>query len=339
MGLLLPLVLCALAAGCGATSPPQPTLRSLLLLSHGCNSSYVLDVADLVLQEINRDQKDGYVLSLNRVNDVREHRQVYGQCKAIFYINKARRIHYLPAYNCTLRPVSRREIVMTCPDCPTPSNVSDTKVLETVTESLAKYNKGRTSKQYSLVKVTKASFQWVFGPACFVEYLIKESPCTTSQAGSCTLQPPDSEPVGICHGSLGERGPEKFVSVSCNFFKSQAPTPGGANSTAHQADPTKVEESQQENTASAKAVPKGSVQHLPELGDKPEGSPETDPVEAFPVQVDLTTNPQGELLDISFLFPDSMEKEVVVLPFPSKEQRSAECPGPARGSSLLVLPP
>uniref|UniRef100_A0A8C3X8X8 Fetuin B n=1 Tax=Catagonus wagneri TaxID=51154 RepID=A0A8C3X8X8_9CETA len=311
MGLLLPLVLCALAAGCGATSPPQPTLRSLLLLSHGCNSSYVLDVADLVLQEINRDQKDGYVLSLNRVNDVREHRQA----------------------------ISRREIVMTCPDCPTPSNVSDTKVLETVTESLAKYNKGRTSKQYSLVKVTKASFQWVFGPACFVEYLIKESPCTTSQAGSCTLQPPDSEPVGICHGSLGERGPEKFVSVSCNFFKSQAPTPGGANSTAHQADPTKVEESQQENTASAKAVPKGSVQHLPELGDKPEGSPETDPVEAFPVQVDLTTNPQGELLDISFLFPDSMEKEVVVLPFPSKEQRSAECPGPARGSSLLVLPP
>ena len=33
--------------------------------------------------------------------------QVYGQCKAIFYINKARRIFYLPAYNCTLRPGKR----------------------------------------------------------------------------------------------------------------------------------------------------------------------------------------------------------------------------------------
>uniref|UniRef100_A0A480SUZ7 Fetuin-B isoform 1 n=1 Tax=Sus scrofa TaxID=9823 RepID=A0A480SUZ7_PIG len=377
MGLLLPLVLCALAVGCGATSPPQPLPpTSSLLLSHACNSSYVLDVVNLVLQEINRNQKDGYVLSPNRVSDVREHRQgdlgslfyltldviesschvlskmswkdcgltpfhesEYGQCKAIFYINKARRIHYLPAYNCILRPVSPGQLVTLCPDCPTHVNMSDTKVLEAATKSLEEFNKRRTSKKYSLVKVTRALFQWVFGPAYFVEYLIKESPCTKSQASSCALQPPNPEPVGICSGSRSERGPEKFVSVRCSFFKSQAPTPGDAYSTASRGDPTKVEEPQQESTASAKPVPKGSVQHLPGLGDKPKGSPETGPEEAFPVRVDLTSNPQGEPLDVSFLFPEPVEKDLVVLPFPSREWRSAECPGPARVSTPLVLPP
>lgn len=33
----------------------------------------------------------------------------------------------------------------------------------------------------------------MFGPAYFVEYLIKESPCTKSQASSCALQPPNPE--------------------------------------------------------------------------------------------------------------------------------------------------
>lgn len=30
--------------------------------------------------------------------------QVYGQCKAMFHMNKPRRVLYLLAYNCTLRP-------------------------------------------------------------------------------------------------------------------------------------------------------------------------------------------------------------------------------------------
>ncbi|XP_061049278.1 fetuin-B isoform X2 [Eubalaena glacialis] len=347
MSLLLPLALCTLAACCGAAPPPQPAPSPSPLLSLACNSSYVLDIANFVLQDINRDRKDGYVLSLNRVSDAREHRQeVYGQCKAIFYINKARRIFYLPAYNCTLRPVSRSEISMMCPDCPSssPYDLSDPRFLETATESLAKYNNKSPSKQYSLVKITKTSSQWVFGPAYFVEYLIKES-CTKSQASSCALQPPNSVPVGICHGSLREQDSEKSVSVTCDFFKSQAPTPRGENSTVDQrpVNLSRVEEPQQKNTAptnsSAKAVPKGSVQYLPDLDNKPKGSQGMGPVEAFPVQLDLTTDPQGEPLDVSFLFLEPMEEKLVVLPFPSKEQRSAECPGPAQKDNPLILPP
>ncbi|XP_061049279.1 fetuin-B isoform X3 [Eubalaena glacialis] len=319
MSLLLPLALCTLAACCGAAPPPQPAPSPSPLLSLACNSSYVLDIANFVLQDINRDRKDGYVLSLNRVSDAREHRQ---------------------------EVISRSEISMMCPDCPSssPYDLSDPRFLETATESLAKYNNKSPSKQYSLVKITKTSSQWVFGPAYFVEYLIKES-CTKSQASSCALQPPNSVPVGICHGSLREQDSEKSVSVTCDFFKSQAPTPRGENSTVDQrpVNLSRVEEPQQKNTAptnsSAKAVPKGSVQYLPDLDNKPKGSQGMGPVEAFPVQLDLTTDPQGEPLDVSFLFLEPMEEKLVVLPFPSKEQRSAECPGPAQKDNPLILPP
>ncbi|XP_046956468.1 fetuin-B isoform X3 [Lynx rufus] len=319
MGLLLPVVLCALAACCGATSPPLPPLRFWPPIARGCNDSGILELAGFALQDINRDRKDGYVLSLNRVSDVREHRQA----------------------------ISRRSIHMMCPDCPSPFKLSNPKVLETAAESLAKYNKESASKQYSLFQVTRASGQWVFGFAFFVEYLIKESPCTKHQASSCALQPPDSVPVGLCKGTLTERELQKFVSVTCDFFEPQVPAPGGENPAANQgpADLPTVEESQQKiiapTNSPSKAVPKGSVQYLPDLDDekKPEDAQENSPVEAFPVQLELTTDPLGESLDVSFLFLDPEEKKVVVLPFPKKEQRSAECPGPAQQASPLVLPP
>ncbi|XP_024624389.1 fetuin-B isoform X3 [Neophocaena asiaeorientalis asiaeorientalis] len=319
MSLFLPLALCTLATCCGAVSPPQPAPSPSHLLSLACNSSYVLDIANFILQDINRDRKDGYVLSLNRVSDAREHTQ---------------------------EVISRSKITTMCPDCPSssPYDLSNPKFLETATESLAKYNNESPSKQYSLVKITKTSKQWVFGPAYFVEYLIKES-CTQSQASSCALQPPNSVPVGICHGSLSERASEKSVSVTCDFFKSEDPTPRGENSTVNPRPVNlfKVEEPQQTNTAptnsSAKAVPKGTVQYLPDLDNKPKVSQGTDPVEAFPVQLDLTTDPQGEPLDVSFLFLEPMEEKLVVLPFPSKEQHPAECPGPAQKDNPLILPP
>jgi hypothetical protein len=69
-------------------------------------------------------------------------------------------------------------------------------------------------------------------------------------------------------------------------------------------------------------VPRGSVQHLPDLGDeKPEESEDKGPQEAFPVQLDLTTDPQGTTLDVSFLFIGPEEEKLVVLP--SLERNSA----------------
>ena len=128
-------------------------------------------------------------------------------------------------------------------------------------------------------------------------------------------------------------------------FSFQAPTLRGENAAVNQrpANPTKAEEPQQQNTAPTnsppKAVLKGSVQYLPDWGKKPEDSQEKEPVETIPVQLDLTTNAQGEPLDVSFLFLEPMEEKLVVLPFPSKERRSAECPGPAQKDDPRLLPP
>ncbi|XP_012412725.1 fetuin-B isoform X3 [Trichechus manatus latirostris] len=320
MGLLLPLALCALAACCRARSEPLVVPEAWRLLSRGCSDSDVLHFSDFALQDINKDRKEGYVLSLNRVSDVREHRQ----------------------------EISRRAISRMCPDCPVPSptDLSDPSVLEAATQSLAKYNNESTSKQYSLVKITKASSQWVFGPAYFVEYLIKESPCTKSQASSCSLQLSDSKPAGLCKGSLSQEGIKKFVSVKCEFFESQAPAPGGENSAPTQGPVNllKVEESQHEGmaptNAPSEAVPRGSVQYLPDWDDeKPEGSQKKDPREAFPVQLDLTTNPLGENLDVFFFFPGPVKEKLFVLPFPKREHLSPECPGPAQVDNPFILPP
>ncbi|XP_007519828.1 fetuin-B-like [Erinaceus europaeus] len=388
MGLLLPLILCALAACYEARSPvglpPPPLPPNLRLVPRGCNDSDVLAVSGFALEDINKDRKDGYVLSLNRVSDAREHRQadlgslfyltldvletgchvlskkswkdcgarilhesVYGQCKALFYINKPRRILYTHAYNCTLRPVSRRSIHHMCPDCPSPSpiDMSDPNVMEAVTKSLEKYNNESALKQYSLVKVTKASSQWVFGPGYFVEYLIRESTCTKRMI-VCTLQMTYSEPVALCKGSLSKRGGKEFVSVSCDFFESQDSPPGVESSSTNQkpTDLPEVKDLQKESSASTdsppKAAQKGSVQRLPDLDDeKPKDSEVAGPVEVFPVHLDLTANPSGEPLDISFLFMGPEKKVIDVLPFPEKDRRSSECPGPAQHTNKLILPP
>lgn len=230
-----------------------------------------------------------------------------------------------------------------CPDCPSPSptDLSDPSVLEAVTESLAKYNDESNLKQYSLVKVTRASSQWVFGPAYFVEYLIRESPCTKSQASSCTLQSPNSEPVGLCKGSLSRNNMEKHVSVTCDFFKSQVQDPETKNSAVNQGPANfPQQKSPAPQHSPSPPVLQGSVQHLPDLDDeKPTVSQEKGLADDFPVHLNLTTNPQGDSLDVSFLFMEPVKEKIVVFPFPSKEQRSAKCPGPAEKYSPFILPP
>ncbi|XP_075411993.1 fetuin-B [Tenrec ecaudatus] len=380
MGLFLPLVLCALAVCCGATSPPLIPQKPPLLFLRACNDSDVLAMADFALQGINKDRKEGYVLSLNQVSKAQEYREArpgslyyltldvldtschvlskkpwkdcivrqqhdreYGRCKAMFYANRPRRVLHLVAYNCTIRPVSRRKIHSLCPDCPipTPTDVSNQQVREAAYESLQKYNNERPLKQFSLVQITRASSQWVFGPAYFVEYLITESPCLKDQM--CILSIPDSPPVALCRGSLSRRGVEKFVSVNCDFFKPETPAPEDASMAVNEkpADLPKVEALQKEATTlpspPPEAKPKGSVQYLPELDDeKPEQSQEKGPHEAFPVQLDLTTNPKGEDLDISFLFMGPVEEKLRVLPFP--EGHHHNCLDPAQDPDPFILP-
>lgn len=105
---------------------------------------------------------------------------------------------------------------------------------------------------------------------------------------------------------------------------------------------SKEQEPHQKNVATtvtpSEAVPRGTIQYLPDLDDeKSKNSQGEGPREAFPVQLDLTTNPQGEPLDVSFLFSGPVEETLVVLPFP-KGQHPAECPGKPQTANPLVLP-
>ncbi|NWW43229.1 FETUB protein, partial [Pedionomus torquatus] len=170
----------------------------------------------LALHHINAHRREGYVLRLYRLVSVREHPQeiagsvfylvldvvdtechvlsrkpwkecaarpahgaVYGQCKAIIYSNQARNIAHLNSYECTLQQVPPRYIRRVCPDCPVADSPTEPKYLEAAAQSLAKFNReSDQAHSFSVLNVTRASVQWVIGPAYFVEFLIQETSCS-----------------------------------------------------------------------------------------------------------------------------------------------------------------
>ncbi|NXP13747.1 FETUB protein, partial [Thinocorus orbignyianus] len=186
------------------------------LLSPSCNGRVAEEAADLALHHINAHRREGYVLRLSRIFSVLEHPQeipgsvfylildvtdsechvlskkpwkdcparpahmtVYGQCKAIIYINQPRKIAHLSTYQCTLQQVS--PIWSICPDCPVDDCPTEPKYLEAAAQSLAKFNQESQQRRYfSVLNVTRASMQWVIGPAYFVEFLIQETSCSKS---------------------------------------------------------------------------------------------------------------------------------------------------------------
>uniref|UniRef100_A0A669PY08 Fetuin B n=1 Tax=Phasianus colchicus TaxID=9054 RepID=A0A669PY08_PHACC len=213
--LLLMSVLFGTQALCSwAATPPARELPGVLL-SPTCHDAAVEEAADLALRQINADRTEGYILSLYRILSVREHPQeitgsvfylildvvdtechvlskqlwkkctvrpahtsVYGQCKAIIYINQPRKIAHLNTYECNLQPVPPGYIWEVCPDCPLDGCPTEPKYLETAVKSLAKFNEESEQTHYfSVLNVTRASMQWVIGPAHFVEFVIQETSC------------------------------------------------------------------------------------------------------------------------------------------------------------------
>ncbi|ETE63527.1 Fetuin-B, partial [Ophiophagus hannah] len=169
-----------------------------------CNSSEVKVAAEVALNKLNAHRKEGYVLGLQRIFDVHEILQVYGQCKVIIHFNKNSNHSQLYSYDCVLRP-------------PT--------FWETAAESLAKFNAESNHVHYfTILNVTKARSQWVIGPSNFVEYTIQETSCLKSQPVSiiakCPLLPPNTAEAGLCKGSVVNSRIEnrKFVTVKCHFF-------------------------------------------------------------------------------------------------------------------------
>ncbi|KAJ6660920.1 hypothetical protein lerEdw1_016940, partial [Lerista edwardsae] len=202
----------------GVSPPEHPPPPPQELLSPACNSSAVEAAADLALQEINADRREGYVLSLQRIFDAHElplkrntsifyltldvletechvlsrksykncsvrrhHETVYGQCKATVHIKEDPKASHLHDYDCVIRPIASADIARVCPDCPVPGDPSAPRFLEAAAVSLAKFNAENNHIHYfAVLNVTKARSQWVVGPSNFVEYTIQETSCSKS---------------------------------------------------------------------------------------------------------------------------------------------------------------
>ncbi|XP_005989460.1 fetuin B [Latimeria chalumnae] len=259
MKLYIVLFLCTQIFYSWAEPPPSSSLQS-----PPCNSQAIESIADLALRKINKDRKQGYIFSLLRVASVYEqqqeptgnvyyltidvletdchvlskklwkdcenkqqHETVYGECKAILYVNRPGRIVKLYSYNCTVRPVSSSQIHQICPDCPAKISVDENTVVEATDLILQRYNKESNTKNYfSLLSITAASMQWMVGASYFVEFSIQETSCSKNkpQADISKCAPLDCEfkHTGFCKGSVMNTPGGRHVEASCEIYEPEA---------------------------------------------------------------------------------------------------------------------
>ncbi|XP_014727055.1 PREDICTED: fetuin-B [Sturnus vulgaris] len=377
---------------CSCIAAPPGQGAGAALLSPRCDDAAVEEAADLALRQINADREEGYVLSLYRVVSAREqpqeitgsvfylildvvdtechvlskklwkdcntrpaHSTVYGQCKAIIYINQARNIAHLNTYECTLQPVPRRYIWSVCPDCPVDDSPTKPEYSETAARSLAKFNEESEETHYfSVLNVTRASMQWVIGPAYFVEFLIQETSCsksdTVADISMCEPLPPEVAKIGFCKGSLVKSRVEEFVTTSCEIYNHQDPATEEENQEANQT-PGKSREDQQASPSDAnpfspcleKTV--GWVKILPpsneditfhSLRESQNELKDRQPVP--PKAVGSAHSSDREKTQVNK--PD-LTKPVtgpVILPFPEELSLSDSCPGEAKQTDGILHP-
>ncbi|XP_071608671.1 fetuin-B [Heliangelus exortis] len=381
-------VLFGIQALCSWAAPPP-------LLSPACDDTAVEEAADLALRQINADRKEGYIFRLNRIFSAREHPQetsgsvfylildvvdsechvlskklwkncmarpahttVYGQCKAIIYINQARNIAHLNSYECTLQPVPPRYISRICPDCPLDDNPNDPKYMEAAVQSLAKFNAESDQTHYfSVLNVTRASMQWVIGPAYFVEFLIQETSCSRTDKiadiSKCKPLSPELAKIGFCKGSVGDSHLEhqRFVTISCEIYGPQDPATEEGTAQADQ----KQEASSQHHQAAfssetnhfsphlGKAV--GWVTILPpsteDISFQSQPESQNEHKDGKPVPPEAAESvPSFDEEKTQVDKPDLTEPftRPVILPFPEEFSSSDSCPGEVKESSSILQP-
>uniref|UniRef100_A0A7N8WTT6 Uncharacterized LOC113139613 n=1 Tax=Mastacembelus armatus TaxID=205130 RepID=A0A7N8WTT6_9TELE len=192
----------------------------------GCDSTEAVRFAEEALEQINQDRANGYILSLNRLYDLSHtpekekngslykltidvmetkchitSRKPWKQCEVrnigdipvgttwgcIFPLQNQHIEIKLQNYSCALRKVPATSVVRVCPDCPTAENLNDPIIKETVSLSLQRFNEeSRLNNYFTLENITRASSQWVFVPAYFVEFTIVETVCP-KKTDACEL--------------------------------------------------------------------------------------------------------------------------------------------------------
>ncbi|XP_071422419.1 fetuin-B [Pithys albifrons albifrons] len=385
-------MLFGMQALCSCTAAPPAGGAAAALLSPRCDDPAVEEAADLALRQINADREEGYILSLYRISSVREqpqeitgsvfylildvvdtechvlskklwkncknrpsHSTVYGQCKAIIYINQARNIAHLTSYECTLQPVPPRYIGSICPDCPVDGDPTRPEYLDTALQSLAKFNEESEQTHYfSVLNVTRASMQWVIGPAYFVEFLIQETSCskndTVADISMCEPLPSEVAQIGFCKGSVVNSHKEKFVTISCEIYSRQDSTTEEEKQEANQT-PGESSQNQQASPSEANSFSPhlektvGWVRILPPSNEdisfhslRESQNEHKDGKPVPPKAVGSTPSVDGKMTQVNKPDLTKPVTEPVILPFPEEPSLSDSCPGEAKQMDAILHP-
>ncbi|KAK4820119.1 hypothetical protein QYF61_020494 [Mycteria americana] len=393
---LLVSMLFGIQALCSWAASPPAREALTALLSPTCNDTAVEEAADLALRLINTDRKEGYILSLYRIFSVREHPQeitgsvfylildvvdtechvlskklwknckarlaqgtVYGQCKAIIYINQPRNIAHLNSYECILQPVPPRYIHKGCPDCPVDDCPTEPRYLEAAVQSLAKFNEESQQTHYfSVLNVTRASMQWVVGPAYFVEFLIQETSCskndTIADISKCKPLSSELAQIGFCKGSVVNSHLEhtRFVTISCEIYslqdsateegKQQAnQAPGKASQNQQQAFPSEINPFSphlEKTVGWVKILPPSTEDISSPNLSKENQNANKDGKPLPPEAVGSTPSLDGEKTQADKADLTKPVTGPVILSFPEELSLSDSCPGEAKEKNSILQP-
>ncbi|KAM9461915.1 fetuin B [Clarias gariepinus] len=252
-GLLLLAFVCVHGAPAGVPPPSS------------CTDATTVFVAGEAIDKINQDRTTGYVFSLERVSNVHQTRNgetgvvfyltidiletkchvlsrksykecesrdigenpVYGQCKAVIYVNKPQRVSRLYKYSCTVRPLPASKIIATCPDCPILISLDNNEVEKTMTMGLEKFNKESGLPNYfALLNITRAITQGGLIKMYSVEFTIQETVCSNktdvSEASKCDIMACEFAHKGFCTATHTLSMGEEFFDFKCEVYEPQA---------------------------------------------------------------------------------------------------------------------
>ncbi|XP_042604806.1 fetuin B [Cyprinus carpio] len=237
-----------------------------VLAPGSCKDAITSSAAAEAMNKINLDRTEGYIFSLDRLTNVHQMKHgetgivfyltfdvletkchviskknwrnceirnpeqypVYGQCKAVMYMNRVHRVTRLYKYSCTVRPVPASKIRERCPDCPVQLPEDHEAVLRTVKMGMEKYNNESALANYFVpLNITRAFSQRDFGRFYSVEFTIQETVCSsktnTADVSKCEVMACEFAHKGFCKASHSVTiTGEEHLSVHCEIFEPEA---------------------------------------------------------------------------------------------------------------------
>ncbi|KAF4098040.1 fetuin B [Onychostoma macrolepis] len=234
-----------------------------VMIPGSCQDAVANGAAAETMNQINLDRTEGYVFSLDHLSNVHytkhgetgtvfyltfdvletnchviskknwrnceirnpEGYPVYGQCKAVMYMNRVHRVARLYRYSCTVRPVPASKIRERCPDCPVKLPVDHEAALRTVKMGMEKYNNESGLANYFVpLKITRVFSQLHFGRFYSVEFTMQETVCSTktniADVSKCEVMACEFAHKGFCKVSHSVTATgEENLSVQCEIFE------------------------------------------------------------------------------------------------------------------------